>query len=146
MATPYTRVTLEVKDSGNPALELPFNFRYEEPNPQKRFNITQGCGSTIIQESKVCRVLPGTIVPFTMVGCGEDYKFFKDLYNLCDENGGSAVFIWTGYWREVWEVKFYSLDNGKPTGRLFTFGGSFIILCEVEEPDFVNPYHPTNPY
>lgn len=140
-ALPYTKVTLQAKGSLDPAIELPFQFRYEEPNPQKRFNITQGCGSSIIQESKIARVMAGTIIPFTMIGTSEDYKLFKELYSEEDPTtGGSVVYFWTGYWREVYEVKFYSLDNGKPTGRLFTFGGSFIILCVVDEPDFENPY------
>lgn len=135
-----TRVTLTPKGSFTEYI-FPFHFRYEEPNPVKRFNISQGCGSAIIQESSICTVLPGTIVPFTMMGCENDYKFFKDLYHMCDNTtGGSQIFNWSGYWGEQWEVKFYGLDNGKPTGRLFTFGGSFIILCELSPPDFVNPY------
>ena len=135
-----TRVTLTPKNAMTPTYTLPLQFRYEEPNPQKRFNVSQGCGSAIIQESSVCRVLPGTIIPFTMIGCECDYKLFKDLYAMCEDTGGSTIFIWNGYWGEQWEVKFYSLDNGKPTGRLFTFGGSFIILCESSAPDFVHPY------
>ena len=135
-----TRVTLVPKTDMSPTYTLPIQFRYEVPSPEKRFSISQGCGSSIIQESKHCHVLPGTVFPFTMVGCESEYKLFRDLYESCEETGGSLVFIWNGYWGEQWEVKFYSLDFGKPTGRLFTFGGSFIILCETQPPDFVNPF------
>jgi hypothetical protein len=138
---PNLRVVL-TPQGGDP-VDLPFQFKYKLPKVDKNLSIRKTCTGAIIQERSNCLNLSGSIIPWSIeVACPTDYKLMYDLVTSCDENdGGSTVYTFEGYWGESYEVIFSELDDEDNTGRNFKMSGAFTILCVNFHPDPQN-----NPY
>lgn len=103
--------------------DLPVQFSYKPYTPIRRTALHQGVNSVIRQV--------GDIVPSDVIiawecraCCADEYEFFLDLMNDDDD----PTFTFEGYWGEILEVKFHTLDPPSVRGALFDISGSFQVV------------------
>jgi hypothetical protein len=103
---------------------LPRQFRYKPVSPQKRVNLLQTSGGTVIRYSPYI-VAEDSLMPWTIeAGCVEDWILMFDLFN----QPGHPDMEFLGYWGDDFFVKFHTLDQPDVEGRLFNISGSFQVV------------------
>lgn len=103
--------------------DLPVQFSYQPYAPVRRTANQQTVNAVVRQ---VGNIVPADfILSWECPGCCPDeYEFFLDLMN--DDDDPDLTF--RGYWGEVFEVKFHTLDPPVVRGGLFDISGSFQIV------------------
>ena len=106
--------------------KLPPQFSYEPYVPRKRMSTTATANAVVVQVAKPTQIVHGDSgIAWTCEACfADEANAIRRLYVTADP----VVYLFTGYWGEVFEVLFARLDPWKVKGRVFNLAGMFQVV------------------
>jgi hypothetical protein len=109
---------------------LPTQFSYQPYSPRKRVSVTGTAGAVITQAATPVIVHGDSTVSWQCPTCFPfEYMTFRNLFEVAD----LTLYTFTGYWGEVYEVRFSAFDPPSVRGRLFDLSGQFVVVCVTTE-------------
>lgn len=111
-------------------VDLPPQFSYNPYVPSKRFNTTKTANAVITQHSTPQIVHGEGTISWRIPGAFPEE--FTTLYGLYNTNV-PVLYRFTGYWGEVLDVYFASLDSPKVRGRIFEISGMFQVMAVIAD-------------
>jgi len=115
--------------TGAPYTNLPPQFSYRPYVPRKRYSVQATANAVIFQYAKPTWIVHGDGgLAWTCEACyPTEWNQFLSWYN----DTTPTLYRFTGYWGDVFDVRFVSLDQPSVRGRLFDVSGMFQVVCVV---------------
>lgn len=109
--------------------DLPIQFSYELPVPQRRITLHPTEGDVSMQVTSAFVAQDSFINWECLNSDFSEYKtFLEKYYGTNGVNVANNSFTFVGYWGDSYTVRFHSLDQPSVTGQRFDVSGSFQIL------------------
>jgi hypothetical protein len=107
------------------SLTLPVQFSYQPYVPSKRNSITPTAGAVIVQSAPDQIIHGDGVLPFTIEAMYPTE--WNSLYGLYD-TALPTLYSFKGYWGEVLDVYFTTLDQPSVRSRLFDVSGQLQVI------------------
>jgi hypothetical protein len=106
-------------------VDLPPQFSYKPYIPKKRNTITPTASAVVTQHASPQIVHGDGTISWTIEACyPTEFQALWELYNT----DTPEEYSFEGYWGEVLQVYFTSLDEPEVRGSLFKVSGQFQVL------------------
>lgn len=112
-------------------LDLPVQFSYNIPVPEKRVGLVQ-TSNAVVRQVAPNLVQSDALIEWTcpMLCMAEWVSAFFDKYNQASD----PTFRFVGYWGDEYDVKWHSLDKPQPKGMVFNAAGSWQVITVITYP------------
>ena len=108
---------------------LPVQFSYRPYVVKKRNSVTATAGAVIVQYSGTEQRIHGDgTIPFTIEGATPlEWNALNALY----DTPAPVLYVFKGYWAEVLEVYFTTLDQPTVRARVFSISGQLQVIDQT---------------
>lgn len=108
---------------------LPLGFHYRRPVPVKRFQEKKTFGTTKFQYTATNLLIPADAdIEWDVEGTQAEYEALRLLYY----ETGWTTYTFTGYWGDIFGVKFTRFEPTAVSARVYSMTGSFRIVSVTD--------------